>query len=401
MWYPLGPKQQLQPRQLTYLGRRIQLNTIMPTRRTALRLGGLTAAGLLTLPNFAIGGKYLRPDDGIVGHGEFRYKVHKDWADVNRYQTFITNCHEMVMDSKGRLIMIGDDPRNNIIVFDKSGKVLDQWGTMYPGGHGLTINNEGGEDFLYIADSGFVPTGTEVKRQNGFVTKTKVDGTLLMMIGHPTTVGAYTPEMRFQPTETAVAPNGDIYVADGYGMNYILRYDRQGRFIQKFGGNNNADPNYNLASAHGIALDTRDPNNPRLIVTSRAEAAFKYFTLDGKWLKTVHLNNMQACRAVIDDDQLYAGVCWSHDFGKAREAGWDKPWLVQSGFTLVMDKNDQVISCPGGEQPIYQDGKLQRVAQNEAKTFYNGHDVCIDEDKNVYVCQWNGEFTPPIKLERV
>ncbi|MEM9929011.1 MAG: peptidylglycine monooxygenase [Bacteroidota bacterium] len=370
----------------------------MPGRRTFLRTGSLGAAALLTPPVFAIGGKHLLPDDGIIGHGEFRYKVHKDWAQVNRYQTFITNCHEMVMDKQGRLIMIGDDPRNNVIVFDKSGKVLETWGTIYPGGHGLTLNNEGGEDFLYIAESGYIPTGTGVKRQSGYVTKTKIDGTLLLMIGHPATVGAYTPDMFFQPTETAVGPNGDIYVADGYGANYILQYNANGEFIRKWGGKGNADPNYNLSNAHGIALDNRDPANPKLIVTSRAERAFKYFTLDGKWLKTVHLNNLQPCRPVIDGKNVYAGVCWSHNFG---EANVPKPWLVQTGFTMVMDEHDRVVSCPGGEAPVYKDGKLQHVAQDAAKTFYHGHDVCIDEDKNVYVCQWNGELTPPVKLERI
>lgn len=68
---------------------------------------------------------------------------------------------------------------------------------------------------------------------------------------------------------------------------------------------------------------------------------------------------------------------------------------------MVMDENDRVVSCPGGEAPVYEKGKLQHVNQDAAKTFYNGHDVCLDEDKNVYVCQWNGELTPPVKLERV
>lgn len=279
---------------------------IMPGRRQFLQTGGTFAAGIFSPPVFAIGGKFLRPDDGIVGHGDFRYKVHKDWADLNRFTTYITNCHEMVVDSQGRLLMIGDDPRNNIIVFDRSGKVLETWGTMYPGGHGLTLNNEGGEDFLYIAECGYstdIRTG-ETIRQTGFVTKNKLDGTVIFTIGHPLTVGAYEPGMNFQPTETAVAPNGDIYVADGYGSNYVLRYDQHGRFIQKFGGNNNADPNYNLASAHGIAIDQRDAANPKLIVTSRGEGALKYFTFDGKWLKTVRLANMQPCRAVLKGDYL-------------------------------------------------------------------------------------------------
>ena len=260
----------------------------------------------------------------------------------------------------------------------------------------------GGEDVLYIAECGYSHNmDGSGYRQNGFVSKTKMDGSVIFTIGHPMTVGAYKPGMRFQPTETAVAPNGDIYVADGYGSNYILRYDSNGRFIDKFGGNSNTDDNYNLRSAHGIAVDLRNPDAPQLIVTSRSESAFKYFTLDGKWLKTVRLANMQPCRAVIDGDNVYAGVCWSHNFSEAAKSGVGQPWLVQSGFTLVMDGKDQVVSCPGGEQPVYQGGQLQHVGQNASRTFFNGHDVCVDNDKNVFVCQWNGRQTPPVMLERV
>ena len=341
-------------------------------------------------------------DDGdLIGHGDFRYRVHKNWAQINPFRVHLDNCHEMVQDSKGRLVMIGDDPRNNIVVFDKSGKVLDSWGTYWPGGHGLTLANEGGDDVLFVSESGWARSlddGVTMVRQNGYVAKMTVDGKMIFTIGHPMTIGEYEPEMGFQPTETAIAPNGDIYVADGYGSDYILRYDQHGRFIQKFGGRNNEDKNYNLANAHGIAVDTRDPADPKLIVTSRGQKAFKYFTLDGKWLKTVKLANLQICRPVIHGEYVHAGVCWSHQFGAVDVP---KPWLYQSGFTMVMDKNDRVVSCPGGEQPVYKDDVLQPVQQDAERTFYHGHDVCIDDDENVYVCQWNGERTPPVKLERV
>ena len=32
--------------------------------------------------------------------------------------------------------------------------------------------------------------------------------------------------------------------------------------------------------------------------------------------------------------------------------------------------------------------------------FKHCHDVCIDGDENVYVCQWNADKTYPIKLHR-
>jgi len=41
------------------------------------------------------------------------------------------------------------------------------------------------------------------------------------------------------------------------------------------------------------------------------------------------------------------------------------------------------------------------MLQSEKAVFNHGHDVYVDEDKNVYVCQWNAHHTPPVKLERV
>jgi len=56
----------------------------------------------------------------------------------------------MVMDRKGHLLMVGDHPQNNILIFNKSGKLLDTWGIEYSGGHGLTLAEEGEEDALFI-----------------------------------------------------------------------------------------------------------------------------------------------------------------------------------------------------------------------------------------------------------
>ena len=65
------------------------------------------------------------------------------------------NTHQMEQGSKGRLIMIGDHTNNNILIFDKSGNLVDFWGHSFPGGHGLTLSKEGSEDFLFIVDCGY------------------------------------------------------------------------------------------------------------------------------------------------------------------------------------------------------------------------------------------------------
>lgn len=367
----------------------------MPTRREFIRRSTLLTAAVPVVPLFHhLHRKALSSEERIVGHGGFTYRVEKNWARISANYHPLINCHEMVQDSKGRLIMLGDHTQNNILLFDKSGNLLDTWGHAFPGGHGLTLSKEGSEDFLFIVDCGFYQDKYgKGQSQAGQVVKTDLTGKLIYTLGHPRTLGIYKENERYQPTETAVAPNGDLYVADGYGSDYILQFNPQGQYIRHFGGRNNANPEHNLVNAHGVVVDTRDPAQPVLICTSREENCFKVFSLDGKFLRRIDLPGLYVCRPVIHGQQLYAGVCWSKDEKGNR--------LPNSGFVCILDRENKVISNPGGTEPLYRDGKLQEPRALADRVFHHGHDVCVDQDENLYVCQWNANQTPPVKLTRV
>ena len=76
------------------------------------------------------------------------------------------------------------------------------------------------------------------------------------------------------------------------------------------------------------------------------------------------------------------------------------PWDSRSGFVTILDKNNQVVSVPGGNAPEYRNGVLQPLTQNSA-LFQHPHDVCVDDDENIYVAQWNSGKTYPIRLKRI
>jgi hypothetical protein len=59
------------------------------------------------------------------------------------------------------------------------------------------------------------------------------------------------------------------------------------------------------------------------------------------------------------------------------------------------------LASPGGTAPVFKNGILQQTFQHESRVFKHGHDVCIDEDQSIYVCQWNADKTTPVKLTRV
>ncbi|RZK60833.1 MAG: 6-bladed beta-propeller, partial [Pedobacter sp.] len=71
-----------------------------------------------------------------------------------------------------------------------------------------------------------------------------------------------------------------------------------------------------------------------------------------------------------------------------------------SGFVTILDKNNKVVSNIGGSKPEYKNGVLQPMSQAE-KILLNPHDVCVDDDENLYVAQWASGKVYPYKFNRV
>lgn len=317
----------------------------------------------------------------ILGHGDFKYKVETQWGNLDPKVFPVNNCHEMVMDRKGRLFMLTDHPKNNVLIYDRSGKLLGSWTLNLSSAHGLTIHKAGGEEYLYITDPG-----------SGRVLKSTLEGDVVFELDSPDKIGEYDGKMFFRPTETAIGPNGDIYVADGYGSQYILQYNSEGEFIRKFGGDSFLQPD-KFKQVHGVTLDTRDPNNPSLLCTARIKNSFKRFSLDGKYLETFYLPGAFVSRPVIDGDNIYSGVCFGMEKGNYNLA-------LNKGFVTILDRENKVVSNPGGTKPKYKNGKLKLMLQDQT-VFKNCHHVCVDGDKNLYVCQWNANGVYPYKLHRI
>ncbi|TSD67300.1 6-bladed beta-propeller [Inquilinus sp. KBS0705] len=326
--------------------------------------------------SFFIAKDMLAKNEGpVYGHGNMRYRMDKDWSKADSQKNPVNDCHEMVQDAKGRILLLTNETKNNVLIYNKSGKLLDTWGTEFPGAHGLTLFNENGTDVLFITDT--------VKHQ---VYKTTIDGKILMTIDVPLETGVYKKAEEFVPTEVAVNTNGDFYIADGYGAQYVTHYDKNGKLIAYFGGKGESDEH--LDNAHGIVIDRRQ-GTPTLLVTDRTRHCFKRFTMDGKLLEIIKLPGACVCRPVIKGDHLYAAVLRSPELS-----------AENSGFTTILDKNNKVVSNIGGTEPVYTDGVLQPMAQAE-KIFLNPHDVCVDNDENLYVAQWASGKVYPYKFTRV
>ncbi len=313
--------------------------------------------------------------DLLIGHGDFRYRVETQWSKADPEHFPVRDCHEMVAAPDGRLFLLTNHPRNNVLVYDRGGDLLDAWTLGLDEAHGLTLHDE----YLYITDS-----------DSGRVLKATLGGKVELELPHPRRCGAYDAGDAYGPTETAVAANGDIYVADGYGSQYLLRYDSDGRFVGKFGGRG-AQPirKGKFLQVHGVAIDTRG-EVPLLVCAERLRNELIWFSLDGEFVRSVYLPGAYLSRPVIAGRHLYSAICfgmYADDF---------RMWQGR-GFVTILDEHDQVVSNPGGSPPTYKDGRLQLMLQDQP-VFLNCHDVCVDAAGDLYVCQWNSGGIYPYKL---
>lgn len=341
-----------------------------------------TSALLMGTHTLAAKNETTPPHHGaIVGHGKFQYRVDKLWCKADREKNPVKDCHEMVESRDGRLFLITNLKQNNVLTFNPDGELVDAWSLGLGGGHGLSIHLEDQTEYLYLTDT------------SGRVIKTTLEGKLVLELPHATKCGAYAEKEPYSPTETAIAPNGDIYVADGYGSQFILRFDRNGTFLDKFGGKSTQPTNPGkFMQAHGVAIDLRGPQ-PLLVCTERVRNEFNWFTLEGTFVRGVYLPGAYVSRPVIHGNELYSGVC----FGAKQD---DYRMWQGRGFVTILDENNKVVSNPGGQPPRYEEGRLKPMLQ-DLPVFNNCHDVCVDSKGDLYVCQWNSGNVYPYKLHRI
>lgn len=340
------------------------------SRRNFIRNTGLTLGGVLLTRDL-----FARDKGPVYGHNHVQYTLDTAWSKCSPQQYPVNDCHEMVQDKKGRIFLLTNETKNNVLIYNTRGQLLDAWGHAFPGAHGLTIHDENGTEYLYITDT--------VKHQ---VYKTTLKGEILLTIQAPLDSKLYAQAEKFVPTETTIASNGDIFIADGYGEQYILHYNSKGELLNYFGGRGVGDEH--LDNAHGILLDPRSKDGS-LLVTDRTRNCFKRFSQEGKLLDIIHLPGACVCRPVVQGEFLYAAVLRSPDMNKEG-----------SGFVTILDKDNKVVSNIGGSEPVYKDGQLQPMYQAD-KIFVHPHDVCVDRDHNLYVAQWASGKVYPYKLKRV
>lgn len=319
----------------------------------------------------------------VLGQGEFRYRVVPKWGHLTD-ATPVKNCHGIVSDaSSEHIILLTDHTANNVVVYDRSGKLVHKWGNAFPGAHGLSIVREGGNggkrarEVLFITDL-----------QTHRVVKATLDGEILDEWLWPQQTGKYAAEAEYKPSWTLHLPDGGFFVLDGYGRDFITHYDAAGKFVQIFGG---AEGGIGHWGPHGGMVDGESAQDATLLVAMSDQQHLLRLSQTGEKLGKVDLpggNPRQIRRH------------GSHYFVAHLGDNWPKDRNCR-GFVSVLDSDLRVVSNVGGTAPEYAvDGTLRTMAHT-GETFMHPHDLVVDKDGSIYVAQFASQQTYPVKLERV
>ena len=87
-------------------------------RKSFIQQSSIAAAGALCSPSFSFGSK----DEVILGHNNKKYRLDTKWGELDAAKYPVKDCHEMVQDSKGRILLLTNETKNNVIIYDKKGK---------------------------------------------------------------------------------------------------------------------------------------------------------------------------------------------------------------------------------------------------------------------------------------
>ena len=295
---------------------------------------------------------------------ELKYSVAPGFFEQNPGNKPLGPCHGGAVIDKAGNIYVTTDTDRGIVVFSPSGKFLRAAGPTRI--HGLEVREESGTEYLYCAR----PADHEV-------VKLKLDGAQVWAIHFPQEAGIFKDENGFKPCAVTVAPDGSIFVADGYGSNYVLKFDKDRKFVKAFGGPGEEEGKFK--TCHGIGLDTRQ-GKPLLLVCNRNNNRVEHWDLDGNFVKVIQ-----------KDLRMPAAVHIRGDYAVFPEL---------QGRVTVLDKAGNIVAQVG-DNPVAEQRANFGLAQDKWKDGIcnSPHGASIDKDGALIVSEWSQfghlhKFTP-------
>lgn len=304
---------------------------------------GLAFAVLASLPvlaaDFTVDGKFFTPPPGMTAIGD----THGDIA--------VSPAGEIYVSVQG-----GD--HTGIQVYSEQGRYLRNVPGAPPDLHGFIIAQAPDRNFYIYG----------VSRLAQEIIQLKLDGSRVLTIPASAIPAQYKKDDKqaINLTGIAVAPNGDIYVTDGYGLDFIHRFDKGGKYLATFGGKAGQ---WNFDTCHKIAIDPRF-KPVRLICTDRRHDRLVHMDLDGRVLGEFGWGLRLPSALAIRGDELAVGELM--------------------GRVSLLDKNGHITAVIGTNDNV-EEIRTNKAAPQiwQPDRFYAPHGVTYDAKGNLLVSEFN------------
>ena len=297
------------------------------------------------------------PQPVRMGCGNMTFDTVPGWGLRPSGDSALGSTHgAVVVDRAGNVYT---SAQKGVVVFSPEGVVIHSYlGKDYSDIHDMEIRDEEGTEYIYGA-----------RNNNAEGIKFNISGgKIVLKLGLPEEAGLNNEG--FSPTAITVAPNGDIFLSNGYASNHIFKYDKTGKYLLHFGAKGDGLKEFNVA--HGMTLDTRyDP--PRLLIADRNHAPkgrLLHYDLNGEFIAEVVTGLGLPTSVAVQGD--YVSV----------------PDL--QGRVVILDKNNTIISVLG-HNPDPAQGTNYSIPQEQwiEGVFSGTHGSYWDNDGNLYVQDWN------------
>lgn len=255
----------------------------------------------------------------------------------------------------GTNLCVGSDV-DPVMLFDPAGNVIRSFGAgLITWPHGMYVDSE---DNVWIADAvGYAPVPEGVGHT---IMKFSPAGELLMRLGKEGVAGNGNDVFN-KPSDMLVAPNGDIFVADGHdegGNNRIIKFDKNGNYLTQWGSTGGDHGQFR--DPHALAMDS----SGRLFVGDRGNSRLQIFTQDGEHLATWTQFGRPSGLFIDANDILYSTDSESN---ARRNEGWKR------GVRIGSAKDGFVTAFIPDPEPD-QDNSGTSAAEG----------IAVDASRNIY-----------------
>lgn len=292
-----------------------------------------------------------------MGCGIMTFDTVPGWGLDENGKSVLGSTHGgVVIDKAGNIYTSANI---GVFVFSPDGKLIRRFlGDEYTAIHDIEIREEVDGEYIYGARNN-AAEGVKFNAETGAI---------VLKLPFPKESGLKLE--KFSPTAITVAPNGDIFLSDGYASNHIFKFDKTGKYLKHFGSKGNELKQFN--TAHGMTLDTRyDP--PRLLICDRnhePKGRLLHYSLDGEYIDEVITGLGMPTSAAVQGD--YVSVPDLH------------------GRLVILDKSNTIMAVLG-----HNADPAKRVNFNVPQdqwiegVFSGTHGSYWDKEGNLYVQDWN------------